>query len=69
MPESTTRYVLHVRVEKIVTTPTTGLKAASGPSKERDIEDIVNIVKKSDSLVEGVEFIKGVLNLSIDHNE
>jgi hypothetical protein len=59
-----THYILHVRVEKVVTTPNQGLKAATGSAKDRQVEDVVNVVKKSDFLTSGIEFIKGVLELT-----
>jgi hypothetical protein len=64
--EDNTHYVLHVRVEKIVTTPNTNLKAVTGSKNDRDIEDVVNIVKKAESLMGGIDFIKDVLDLTLN---
>ena len=66
--EENTHYVLHVRVERVITTPNQGLKAATGPTKDRDVQEVINVVKKSDSLMNAVDFVKGVLDLAEKDN-
>jgi hypothetical protein len=57
-------YIIHVRVEKVTVTPNTSLKAVTRPKNDRDLEDVVNVIRKSDHLTTGIEFIKGVLELT-----
>jgi len=66
MPEQVEpHYVVHVRVEKVLTTKIPGIKIVDTGDK-RIVEDVVNITKKSDNLVHAVDFVKGVLELSLD---
>lgn len=64
--EDNTYYVLHVRVEKVIISLTTSLKTVTGAKNDRDVEDVVNVVKKSDTLMAGIDFVKGVLDLTLD---
>jgi hypothetical protein len=67
--EKNTHYVIHVRVEKVTVIPSTGVKQVAGNKNEREVEDVVSVVKKCDNLLFGVDFVKGVLELSIDRDQ
>jgi hypothetical protein len=58
-------YVLHVRVERVQVKPVTSLKSIGGPNTERAIEEVVNVVRKSNDLDSAVDFVKGVLDLTM----
>lgn len=62
--DDNSHYIIHVRVEKVTVSPTTSLKAVTGSKNDRDVEDVVNVIRKSDHLTTGIEFIKGVLELT-----
>jgi hypothetical protein len=62
--DDNSHYVIHVRVEKVNVSFNNGLKAVTGPVKDRQVEDVVNVTRKSDHLTTGIEFIKGVLELT-----
>ena len=59
-----THYVVHVRVEKVVINPNGGGLKIVDTGDRRSVEEVLNVVRKASFLSDGVDFIKGVLDLA-----
>jgi hypothetical protein len=67
MAEENVHYVVHVRVEKVVKTVVSprGVAAAAmvGDKQNREVEEVVNVTRKTPKIESAIAFAKNALDL------